>query len=109
MQTLHFLGTLPGAAIYAARCIHEPMDSLGTNCYFISGYFGSCSYYFQFPDYHLNTNQFNDTLGHLTVQIADLPWDTRPSPEGVKDWTMIESEDALIGSSGGATPKGAAA
>jgi hypothetical protein len=56
MQTLHFLGTLPSAAIYVARCIHEPMDSLGTNCYFISGYFGSCSYYFQFPDYHLNTN-----------------------------------------------------
>jgi hypothetical protein len=64
-------------------------------------------------------------LGHLTVQIADLPWDTRPSPEGVKDWTMIQREDTLIGeggsdvirpmrgpgtgSSGGAAPKGAAA
>ena len=28
MQTLHFPGTLPGAAIYVARCIHEPMEGL---------------------------------------------------------------------------------
>jgi len=46
MQTLHFTGTLPGAAIYAARCIHEPTDGLGTNSYYISGHFGSCGYYF---------------------------------------------------------------
>ena len=46
MQALHFPGTLPGVAIYAARCIHEPTDGLGTSNYYISGHFGSCGYYF---------------------------------------------------------------
>jgi hypothetical protein len=55
MQMLHFLGTLPGATIYAARYIHEPMEGLGTNSYYISSYFGSCHYYFQFSDYHTST------------------------------------------------------
>ena len=80
MQTLHFQGTLLGAAIYVARYIHEPIDGSGTNTYYISGYFGACSYYFQLSDYHINTNQFNGTLGHLTVQIAELPGDTGPPP-----------------------------
>ena len=100
MQTLHFQGTLPDAPIYAARCIHEPIDGLGTNNYYISGYFGSCNYYFQFSDYHINTNQFNDTLGHLTLQIAELLGDNGPPLEAVKDWTMIQHEDALIGEGG---------
>ena len=72
MQTLHFLRTLPGAAIYATRCVHEPTDGSRTCSYYISGHFGSCGYYFQFFDYHINTNHFNDTLGHLTVHITEL-------------------------------------
>ena len=48
MQTLHFPGTLPGAAIYAARYAHELVDESGTNSYYISSYFGSCRYYFPF-------------------------------------------------------------
>ena len=94
---LHFTGTLPGATLTAARHAHEPMLGSTTNSYYINGYFGSCSYYFQFSDYHINTNQFNDTLGHLTVQIAALPKGTGPPPEAVKDWTMIQREDTLIG------------
>jgi hypothetical protein len=72
------------------------MEGSGTNSYYISGYFGSYSYYFQFSDYHINTNYFNDTLGHLIVQIVDIPWGTRLPPEGIKDWTLIQREDALI-------------
>jgi len=68
--------------------------------YYVPGYFGSCHYYFQFFDYHISTNELNDTLGHLTVQIAELPWDNGPPPEAVKDWTMIQCEDALIGEGG---------
>ena len=68
-----------------------------TNSYYINGYFGSCSYYFQFSDYNINSTPFNDTLGHLTVQIADIPWGIRLPPEGVNDWTLIQREDALIG------------
>ena len=70
MQMLHFQGTLPGAAIYAARYAHELVDESGTNSYYINGY---CSYYFQFSDHNINTNDFNDTLGHFTVQLADIP------------------------------------
>jgi hypothetical protein len=71
------------------------MEGSGTN-----SYYGSCSYYFQFSDYHINTNHFNDTMGHLTVQIVDIPWGTRLPPEGVKDWTLIQREDVLIGERG---------
>ena len=46
MQTLHFPGTLSGAAIYAARSTHEPLEGSGNNSYHISGYFGLCSYRF---------------------------------------------------------------
>ena len=70
MQTLHFLGTLSGAAIYAARSTPEPLEGSGNDSYYISGYFGLCSYRVQFYDYHVTTNDFNDTLGHMTVQIA---------------------------------------
>ena len=80
MQTLHFQGTLLSAAIYAACYIHEPIEGSRTNTHYISGYFGSCNYYFQFSDYHINTNQFDDIIGHLTIQIAELPRDTGPSP-----------------------------
>jgi len=73
MQMLHFLRTLPGTAIYATCYVHEPMKGSATNSYHISGYFGSCSYYFQFFNYHINTNHFNDTLGHLMVQIVEIP------------------------------------
>ena len=76
---LHFLGTLLVATIYATHCVHEPMEGSGTNNNYISCYFGSCTYYFQFFDYHINTNHFNDTLGHLTVQIAEIPWRQRLS------------------------------
>jgi hypothetical protein len=55
MQMLHFLGTLLGATIYVARYTHEPMEGLGTNNYYISSYFSSCHYYFQFSDYHIGT------------------------------------------------------
>jgi len=89
MQTLHFPGILPDAAIYAARCVQEPIHGPRTNNYYISGYFSSCSYYFKFSDYHIQSNQFNYTLGHLTIQIAELPGDNRPLPQAVKDWTMI--------------------
>jgi hypothetical protein len=53
------------------------MEGSGNSNNYINGYFGSYSYYFQFSDYHINTNHFNDTLGHLTVQIANIPWGTR--------------------------------
>ena len=46
MQTLHFLGTLSGAAIYVVHHIHEPLDGSGTDNYYISGYFGLCTYRF---------------------------------------------------------------
>ena len=39
-------------------------------------------------------------MGHLTVQIAELPANTNPPPEPVKDWAMIQHEDALIGEGG---------
>ena len=78
------------------------MEGLGTNSYYFSGYFSSCNYYyFQFSDYHISTNQLNDTLGHLTVQIIEIPWGTRLPPEGVNEWTLIQREDALIGEGGG--------
>ena len=70
MQTLHFPGTLSGAAIYAARSIHEPLEGSRKDNYYISGYFSLYSYRFKFFDYHITTNDFNDTLGHMTVQIA---------------------------------------
>ena len=73
MHTLHFLGTLPGTVIYDARCTHVPIEGSETNSYYISGYFGSCSYYLQFSDYHISTNKFNDTMGHLTIQIVEIP------------------------------------
>ena len=100
MQTLHFPETLPGAAIYASHCTHEPMEDLGTNSYCISGYFGSCHYYFQFSDYHISTNELNDTLGHLTVQIADIPRGSKLPFEGVKYWTKNQCQDTLIGEGG---------
>ena len=70
MQTLNYPGMLSSAAIYAARSIHEPLEGLGNDSYYISGYFGLCSYRVQFYDYHVTTNDFNDTLGHMKVQIA---------------------------------------
>jgi hypothetical protein len=73
MQMLHFPGALPGATIYTARCCQESMEGPGTNSYFISGYFGSCHCYFQFSDFGINTNQGTDTLGHLTIQIEEIP------------------------------------
>ena len=44
--------------------------------------------------------EFNDSLGHITVQITQLPGDAKPPPEAVKDWTMIQREDALIAEGG---------
>ena len=76
------------------------MDESGTNNYYINDYFGSCNYYFQFSDHNINTNDFNDTLGHFTVQLADIPSGARLPPEGVNDWTTIQHEDALIGEGG---------
>ena len=72
-----------------ARSIHEPIEGSRKDSYYISGYFGLCSYRFQFFDYHITTNDFYDTLGHMTVQIAQLPVDARSPPEAVNDWTMI--------------------
>ena len=87
---------LSGTSIYVARSIHEPLEGSRKDNYYISGYFSLCSYRFQFFDYHITTNNFSDTLGHMIVQIAQLPTDARLPPEAVNDWTMIQHEDALI-------------
>ena len=83
-----------------ARSIHAPIEGSSKDSYYISGYFGLCSYRFQFFDYHITTNDFYDTLGHMTVQITQLPVDARSPLEAVNDWTMIQREDTLIGEGG---------
>jgi hypothetical protein len=61
------------------------VDEPGTNSYYINGYFSSGSYYFQFSDHNINTNDFNDTLGHFTIQLADITWGARLPLEGVNN------------------------
>jgi hypothetical protein len=48
-------------------------------------YFSSSGYYFQFSDHNINTNDFNDTLGHFTIQLADITWGARLPLEGVNN------------------------
>jgi hypothetical protein len=67
MQTLHFLGTLPGATLAAARHAHEPTMGSITYRYYVSNYFGSCHYCFVFSNFDVSAEQINDTMGHLII------------------------------------------
>jgi hypothetical protein len=100
MQMLCFQDTLPGAAIYAARYDREPLHTTNTNSYYINGYFGSCSYHSQFPDDNIHINEFKDSMGYFTIQLADISGGAELSSDGINTWTMIQCEDALIGEGG---------
>ena len=67
MQTLCFLGTLPGATLATACCAYDLVMSSGTYSYYIFGYFGSFHYCFIFSDNNVNTEHVHDTLGHLLI------------------------------------------
>jgi hypothetical protein len=94
---LHFSGTLPGATLAAARYAHDPPMSAETYSYYVSGYFGSCHYYFIFFDFDITAEPFNDTMGHLIIQIKEIPWGSRLLGNSVNDWTIIQRENALTG------------
>jgi hypothetical protein len=55
MQVLHFTGIHPGATLSAARRTQKPMMGSGTNNHYVSGYFGSCHYYFEFSANNINS------------------------------------------------------
>jgi len=72
--------------IYIACSMHKPLDGARTNNYYIF--------------YNVTTNHFNDTLGHLTIQLAQIPRNTTSPLVAVNDWMMIQHEDALIKENG---------
>jgi hypothetical protein len=54
----------------------------GTYNYYVSSYFGSCHYYFILSDFDVSAEPFNGTMGHLIIQIEEIPWDSRLSGNG---------------------------
>jgi len=71
-----------------------------TYSYYVLGYFGSCHYCFVFSDFDISAEQIHNTLGHLIIQIEEIPWVSNLPGNGVNDWTMIQCKDALIGEGG---------
>ena len=90
----------PSPASPSPQHAHEPTMGSRTYSYYVLGYFGSCHYCFVFSDFDISAEQIHNTLGHLIIQIEEIPWVSNLPGNGVNDWTMIQRKDVLIGEGG---------
>jgi hypothetical protein len=71
--------------------IDNGMGGMRTSNHYAFGSFGS---------YDINIGQAHGALGHVIVQIVEIPWGTRRPPNNSSAWRMFQCEDALIGEGG---------
>jgi hypothetical protein len=55
------------------------------------------SNHYAFGSYNINIGQAHRALGHVIVQIMEIPWGTRRPSNNSSAWQMFQHEDALIG------------
>jgi hypothetical protein len=70
---LHFTGILPRTALADALYNHGSRRDGTTYDYIISGYFGSFHYSFIFATDHNDGEQEYGALGHVIVQLMEIP------------------------------------
>jgi hypothetical protein len=71
--------------------IDNNMEGMGTSNHYAFGSFSS---------YDINIGQAHGALGHVIVQIMEIPWGPRRPPNNSSAWWMFQREDTLIGEGG---------